>query len=251
MTLGDPGYRSSHQGSDVAARYDSGFQDPRTAQGLTWQLEQEILSTLVAKYLPGRARALDFACGTGRILEWLGNRFPRPTGIDISPDMIGVARRRCVDAELVVGDVTRTPDLVAGQFDLVTAFRFFLNAEPDLRTEALSFLRNVIAPDGILVANFHLNPWSARGLYLQARWRGRREPMLSRAAALRLFAESGFTVLEVIGYDYLPYRRDGARQAAPLLRARVERALIRHQRLNRMAGTFLVVARPDPAGRRS
>jgi SAM-dependent methyltransferase len=249
VTLGDSGYRSSHQGSDVAAYYDSGFQDPHTAQGLAWQLEQWILPTLLDKYVPARARVLDFACGTGRILGWLEHRFPRPTGVDVSPDMIEVARRRCGNARFVVGDVTRTPDLVAGHYDLVTAFRFFLNAEPDLRSDVLAFLRGLLVPDGILIANFHLNPWSARGLYLQARWGGRREPMLSPASARRMLAESGFAVLEVIGYEYLPYRRDGARQTAPALRARVERALIGRRLLNRTAGTFLVVA--TPAGRPS
>ena len=50
--------------------------------------------------------------------------------IDVSPDMLALAGARCPRARLIRGDVTTTPGLAPGPFDLITAFRFFLNAEP-------------------------------------------------------------------------------------------------------------------------
>jgi SAM-dependent methyltransferase len=238
------GYRASHVGSDVGRRYDAGFRDPRTAQGLTWVVEQQILGSLIERWVPRRGRALDFACGTGRILGFLEGHFPRPVGVDVSPDMAGVARATCTRAEIVVGDVTEQPELVGTEFDLVTAFRFFLNAEPGLRADVLGFMHGVLAPDGVLITNFHLNPWSARGLYLQARWVGRRRtPMLSPRSARRLLRGAGFEVVDVVGYDYLPYRRDGARQVLPAVRAKIERRLTRWSVLRPVAGSFMVAAK--------
>jgi hypothetical protein len=48
------------------------------------------------------------------------------------------------------------PDL--GQFDLVTSFRFFGNAQDDLREGALKAIVRRIAPGGHLLINSHRNP---------------------------------------------------------------------------------------------
>jgi SAM-dependent methyltransferase len=239
------GYRSSHVGSELAGRYDAGFRDPHSAQGLTWLIEQKILESIIGRHVPSSASALDLACGTGRILALLERHVPRPVGVDVSADMVEVARATCHRAELVVGDVTRRPELVAPEYDLVTSFRFLLNAEPELRADALTFIRRVLAPRGVLIVNFHLNPWSARGLYLQARWLGRRRiPMMSPRSARRLLRGAGLEVVEVVGYDYLPYRRDGSRQLWPGIRAKVEQRLAGRSALRPVAGSFIVVAKP-------
>jgi SAM-dependent methyltransferase len=62
--------------------------------------------------------ALDLACGTGRIGVWLRARSATPVdGIDLTPEMLDVARGKGVYRALHQGDVTQT-GLAAGAYDL-------------------------------------------------------------------------------------------------------------------------------------
>jgi SAM-dependent methyltransferase len=244
---GRPDYRSVHLGAVKAEDYDRDFHDLRTAKGVHWRLEQRLLRQVLANVIRIRPGvAVDFACGTGRVLQFLESRVDRSVGVDVSPDMLAIARERCPRSEFLLGDVTRGEATLEDEsVDLVTAFRFFLNAEPALRLEALAWIRSVLKPDGWLVANFHLNPYSVRGRYLRLRWRGRRRtPMMSPAEASRLFSGAGFEVVTALGYDLLPYRRDGSRWRLPRLRAGMESVLTGRAGLARIHGSFILVARP-------
>jgi SAM-dependent methyltransferase len=243
-------YRESHLGAVKARSYDVDLWDPRAAKGLDWLTEQRLLVRIlesVGSSAPGSVA--DFACGTGRVLEYLGRYFPAPVGIDVSPDMLALARSRCPRARLILGDVTTTPGLAPGPFDLITAFRFFLNAEPPLRSEVLAWMRVALRPGGVVVANFHLNPASLRGMYLRARMNpAERIPMMGIPDARRLFADNGFTVRHILGYSYLPYRRDGRNLWGPAARRRAEMIMAGSKSLQRVAGSFLIVAVLKPAG---
>jgi SAM-dependent methyltransferase len=64
------------------------------------------------------SRVLDLACGTGRIGEWLGPRgHGAIDGLDITPEMLDVARRKGVYRTLGIADVSRT-GLPADTYDL-------------------------------------------------------------------------------------------------------------------------------------
>ena len=76
---------------------------------------------------------LDFACGTGRILEYFAGRVDSSTGVDVSDSMMEVAGRWPPKAELIEADLTQNDVLGDRRFNLITAFRFFPNAEPELR----------------------------------------------------------------------------------------------------------------------
>jgi SAM-dependent methyltransferase len=240
-------YRTVHQDAVHAAGYDQLFHSSRSVHSVNWNLEQRLLDRIFAGELARPPRvAVDFACGTGRILRYLESRVDLTVGIDVSAEMLAHAKARCRRSLLIEHDVTRAPlrDL-PGPVDLITAFRFFLNAEPELRREALAWMRSVLTPGGALVANFHLNPRSLRGTYLRARWAGeRRAPMLAPAQAARLLQAGGFHVQARYGYEYLPYRRSGDRALAVGARARLETALLHRARLARFGGAFLLVARP-------
>jgi SAM-dependent methyltransferase len=243
-------YRESHLGAAKAQSYDEDLWDSSAAKGLDWIVEQRLLaSVLRSAGSPASGSAADFACGSGRVLEFLDRYFPAPVGIDVSPDMLALARARCPRARLILGDVTTVPGLAPGPFDLITAFRFFLNAEPSLRSGVLAWMRASLRPGGLIVANFHLNPASLRGMYLRARMSpAGRIPMMGIADARELFTDNGFAVRRVFGYSYLPYRRDGRRLRGPRLRRRAEMIMAGSKRLQPIAGSFLVVAAPEPSG---
>jgi O-antigen/teichoic acid export membrane protein/SAM-dependent methyltransferase len=250
MTPAPISYRESHLGAAKARSYDEDLWDPRAAKGLDWLVEQRLLAEILRSTgSSATGSTVDFACGTGRVLEFLGHYFPAPVGIDVSPDMLTLARARCPHAELILGDVTITPGLAPGPYDLITAFRFFLNAEPPLRSEVLAWMRACLRPRGLVVANFHLNPASLRGRYLRLRMNpADKVPMMGIAEARKLFADNGFTVCRILGYSYLPYRRDGRHLWGPAARRRVEMIMAGSTGLQRIAGSFLVVAALEPSG---
>jgi SAM-dependent methyltransferase len=243
----ESGYRASHLGAARARDYDPQFWASSSARALDWDLEQNILDRVFAHDLaPSPTCALDFACGTGRVLRYLESRIPQTIGVDIAEGMLAYARPRCPESRLVKHDVTTGPHPdVPPSVDVVTAFRFFLNAEPDLRRDVLAWMRSVLGTGGTLIANFHLNPRSLRGRYLLLRWRGRRRTaMVSPREAERVLADAGFDVQARYGYEYLPYRRDGNQLCAAGLRRRVEICLLNRRHIADLGGAFIVVARP-------
>lgn len=64
--------------------------------------------------------AADLGCGTGRTGAWLRSRgIPHLDGVDLTPEMLALARARKVYERLLEADVTST-DLPARAYDLVT-----------------------------------------------------------------------------------------------------------------------------------
>jgi SAM-dependent methyltransferase len=72
---------------------------------------------------PGGMSVLDAGCGPGRYAEWLADHGADVTGIDVSPKMIRLARKRLGRrARLHVADLSKPLDfLETGSFDLVVA----------------------------------------------------------------------------------------------------------------------------------
>jgi SAM-dependent methyltransferase len=81
-----------------------------------------------------RARVLDLGCGTGELLNYLGD--VNYTGVDVSDDYIVRARSNFGDrGEFFVGDASSV-DLPAGEFDLVLAVGVLHHLD-DLQAEGL------------------------------------------------------------------------------------------------------------------
>jgi SAM-dependent methyltransferase len=198
----------------------------------------------------GPVRLLDFACGTGRVLSVLEPLVDAADGVDISDNMIAVARGKCPKARLLVGDVLARPELLQPGYDLISCFRFVLNAEPDLRRRVLKRLRQVLrAPDGLLLVNIHGNSRSLRHpAIVWRRWRARgaaTDMMLnemSPVAVKQLLAECGFEIVRQFGFGLLPptlYRTPLRRAAAAL-----DRSLAGENFCNDWAVDLLFVCRP-------
>jgi SAM-dependent methyltransferase len=66
-------------------------------------------------------RLLDAGCGTGEFLALAIARGASASGIDLSADMLAVARRRAPEADIREGDITKLP-YEDDAFDVVTAF---------------------------------------------------------------------------------------------------------------------------------
>jgi SAM-dependent methyltransferase len=123
----------SHQAVDAGIHYDKTF-DAGYCAALWQKIEKPLLESILHP-LGGRERtSLDFACGTGRITRVTAMFFGTVVGIDVSEAMLMCAP---VPENVTLYCIDITKVSLAETFDVVTAFRFFLNAEDSLRREAL------------------------------------------------------------------------------------------------------------------
>lgn len=188
-------YRNSHL--ERGAVYDDNL-DREPFSRYMARREAMILRQIVRKYFADTIPLyLDFACGTGRITSLLEGFAIRSHAVDISRSMIEVARRKCRRTQFSVLDVTRE-DFDLPPADLITAFRFFGNAQDELRASVLSALRTKLSPSGYLVFNNHRNP--SAPVNALSRVAGCTEQLdLSAGKMRRLLRASGFRVVRTYG----------------------------------------------------
>jgi len=199
-------YRAAHAAPGYAAiyakTYETGFYRRQ------WEtIERPLIERLLrARAEAGAESVLDFACGTGRVTEIAVPLFRTVIGVDVAPEMLATARAKCPTARFVETDITREEFHV--RVDVVTAFRFFLNAGPALRLEALTACRRILnRPDGVLIANVHVNRRSPLGAAYRVRNAIRRRATantLSLREIRRILLETGFVLEEVHYYSVLP-----------------------------------------------
>jgi len=224
-------YADRFQPQEAVAAYDTAEYGAESYSSAVWQLQRPVLEQVVKEFCAaptGPVRLLDFACGTGRVLSALEPLVDAADGVDISENMVAVARGKCPKARLLVGDVLARPELLQPEYDLISCFRFVLNAEPELRGRVLRRLRSVLrSPGGRLLVNVHGNSRSLRHpAILWRRGRGaEKEAMLNEMSpveARRLLADSGFEVERQFGFGLVPptlYRTPLRRAAAAVDRA--------------------------------
>lgn len=111
----------------------------------------DLVKVLERRGLTGK-RLLDVGCGTGTSFLPMLERGWEVTGCDISPAMLGLARKKGGDAvQLAVADMLDLPEL--GEFDLVwaldDAINYLLSREELER--ALAGMRAKLAPTGLLL----------------------------------------------------------------------------------------------------
>jgi predicted TPR repeat methyltransferase len=168
-----------------------------------WQMERDFLDSILKRHFTGREiRHLDFACGTGRVVGYLEDRVEASVGLDISESMLSVARENVKASELIEGDITMADPLTGRLFNLITAFRFFPNAEPALRAQVLEGLKEHLEPDGLIVFNNHRNFSSTLYRFLRFYHLIRhfvRSPRvgMSQGEVDALLASTGFEIVEV------------------------------------------------------
>ena len=203
-------YRESHKYEGKGAEYETYYQN-KAWQRFLWSREQEIILRILEKYFTGRdIHLLDFACGTGRITELLENRVKTSTGIDVSGSMLAIARKKLKRTEVIETDITAENVLKPRKFNLITAFRFFLNAEPELRSAAIRAIAELLDEDGYLVFNNHQNSGSPWIKLRYARHRMKNPEgtfnVMSIEQMKKLVEEAGLEIIEIcpVGFFHPP-----------------------------------------------
>jgi SAM-dependent methyltransferase len=130
-----------HYHGDVARDY----LDKRLKQKY-WHVEQQVVRDLLRK-LPRGCGVLDVPVGTGRFVEMCHDCDMTVTGLDISQDMLDVARQTLGDeryqrCRMIRGSAEEMPFNDA-EFDIVICFRFFGLIPLDLSRRVMGELRRV------------------------------------------------------------------------------------------------------------
>jgi SAM-dependent methyltransferase len=114
------------------------------------------LDRLIQEHRPGARTLLDVACGTGAHLEHLTGY--EVEGLDLEPEMLGVARERLPNVPLHEGDMA---DFDLGKrFDAVVCMFSsigYVRTEERLRSAVASMARH-LEPGGVLVVEPWLSP---------------------------------------------------------------------------------------------
>lgn len=89
-----------------------------------WSKFSETMAENVLKITPCRDSVLDLGCGTGNFLKRLEKHFKRTVGIDISENMIAIARKNCKRTDFFIKSVTDFKlnekfDLITCNFDMI------------------------------------------------------------------------------------------------------------------------------------
>jgi SAM-dependent methyltransferase len=124
---------------------------------LDYETAARNLRLLIDQHRPGAASLLDVACGTGRHLALLGPEMA-VEGLDISEGMLEVARRRCPDVPLHLGDM-RSFDL-GKRFDVVTCLFSsigYVGSFDELVATVQTLVRHA-EPGGLVVVEPWLTP---------------------------------------------------------------------------------------------
>jgi SAM-dependent methyltransferase len=103
----------------------------------------------------GRGLVADLGCGPGHVARYLHDQGVHTVGIDLSPEMITVARRLHPDLSFQVGDMKRL-DLPDASLAGIVAFYSIVHFEPAELPEVLREMERVLAPEGLVLIAFHI-----------------------------------------------------------------------------------------------
>jgi SAM-dependent methyltransferase len=206
--------------------------DPGVAHGYDASLAGTPLSSLdeqfVLRHCPEPGRLVDLGCGTGRLLVALARRGYWVVGVDLSPEMLAVARAKAAAEDLPVhllrANLTELDALAPASFDyaacLFSTLGMVLPAAMRRRAAAHAF--RLLRPGGRLILHVHNRWFNARdpagrawllkdllGLRGPGLERGDRAMpvhqgiagltlhLFTRREAVALLTDAGFRVLEV------------------------------------------------------
>lgn len=201
-------YRISHISERKSIQYEYDIFKRGSYDDFLWQVEHEIIQREFAYFANQIANMhyLDFACGTGRILA-LGEQYAQESiGIDIAPAMLDIARNKIKHSSLILGDLTREDYFRYQSFDIITAFRFFLNAQCELQDSAMKVLVSKLRDrDSVLIFNMHGNMWSHRILTKLWYWiRGHRLNVSSYWRVKLLTKKHDLKIIRWYGFGWVP-----------------------------------------------
>jgi predicted TPR repeat methyltransferase len=140
-----------------AADYDHQMLDQ-----LGYSSPTKIAQQLIEQLPDTEASVFDVGCGTGLTCVFLAEKgYSNLDGIDLSPDMVGVARERGIYRQLLVGDVNLRLERDDASYDAVISSGTFTHGH--VGPEPLEEIFRILKPGGILACTVHQDLWESMG----------------------------------------------------------------------------------------
>ena len=137
----------------VADRYAAQFQDELDHK----PFDRKILDWLIEKVeASGGGRICDMGCGPGQVAHYLHQRGAETCGIDLSPAMVGCAARLFPGIPFQQGDMLSLVGVPDRAFGGIAAFYSVIHIARQDIAAALTELKCVLRPGGVLLLAFHL-----------------------------------------------------------------------------------------------
>jgi SAM-dependent methyltransferase len=228
--------------SGAAQEWDQVVFGSDTYYSFIWELQRQALEDVVRGIAKERQSVghLDFACGTGRVLHALAPLVTDSVGLDISNEMAAAAAAKVPRATVKVGDILEEPDLLDADYDIITAFRFFLNTRPEIRQPILTSLAEHLRDEhSRIVFNVQGNTWSLEGITTAL---DSSSTTMSHADVRDLTRAAGLVVERWSGFGVCPASREHLQPLQPWLR-RVDRWAARKPWLKHVSRDLLFVCR--------
>ncbi len=162
--MGEPDPPHAGRDPDVRAAYDALAReyDARFADELDHRpLERGLLTAFVE--LAGGGTVADVGCGPGHVTRFLAARGADVVGLDLSAEMVAVARERAPELRFAVASMLDLP-AADGAWAGAVALYSIIHLGDDERARACRELARVLRPGARLLVSFHVeSPESAAG----------------------------------------------------------------------------------------
>ena len=147
----DPATEALRHGYDrVAEPYAARFFDELAHKPL-----DRALLACFAEQVQGLGPVADVGCGPGQVASWLHERGLPVLGVDLSPKMVALARRRSPGLDFREGTMLAL-DAGDAAWGGIVAFYSIIHLPPADRPRALRELHRVLRPGGLLLLAFHV-----------------------------------------------------------------------------------------------
>jgi SAM-dependent methyltransferase len=139
----------------------------------------------------------DMGCGPGQIARYLNDRGASVLGVDLSPNMVKIARRLSPDIDFMQGNMLAL-DVEDDSWGGIAGFYSIIHIPTDRVPIALGEFHRVLVPNGLLLLAFHIGD---EHMFVDELW-GERvslNTMFFPVAKMVAFLEgAGFELLETV-----------------------------------------------------
>ena len=137
--------------NSVAEEYAAEFQNELEKK----PFDRKMLDWLIEK-VAGLGPICDLGCGPGQIAGYLHARGASACGIDLSDEMVRCARSLNPSIPFEQGDMRALSGIADATFGGIAAFYSIIHIPRNRVVEALSEMKRVLKPGGVLLLTFHI-----------------------------------------------------------------------------------------------
>lgn len=123
----------------------------RLTENADYEVRSDYISNFFSQYGNGGKKVIDLACGTGTLCVLLSAKGYDVTGVDLSADMLTVAKNKCPDSEFICADISDFD--ISEKFDFCTCTLDSINHLADINEVKKCFnsVYNCLEKGGLFV----------------------------------------------------------------------------------------------------